>query len=173
MLADRALDLGLDLNVWPWVWLSMAVIFALIELTVLGGSFVLLPFAVSAFVASILGFYDVAIEIQWAVFVFGGGVLFFFLYRWARTFMANNTKPLGVGADRLVGMTAIVTSPIVVDDTDRRGRISVEGEVWGAISDADFVIPQGARVRITAMLGTRAVVEPIPPGVQPTSEEQP
>jgi hypothetical protein len=66
------LDLGIDLNVWPWVWLGVAVFFALIELTVLAGSFVLLPFAVSALGAALLGFYDVAIEIQWLVFLGGG-----------------------------------------------------------------------------------------------------
>ena len=56
------LDLGVDLEVWPWIWLVIAVGFALIELTVLGGSFVLLPFAVSAFVAAILAYYDVAVR---------------------------------------------------------------------------------------------------------------
>ena len=60
------LDLGIDLNLWPWVWLGVGVFFAVIELTVLAGSFVLLPFAISAFAAALLGFYDVAIEIQWA-----------------------------------------------------------------------------------------------------------
>ena len=48
------LDLGIDLNLWPWIWLGIAVFFALIELTVLAGSFVLLPFAVSALAAAIL-----------------------------------------------------------------------------------------------------------------------
>ena len=50
--------------------------FALVELTALAGSFILLPFAVSAFLASLLGFYDAPVEIQWGVFVFGGGLLF-------------------------------------------------------------------------------------------------
>ena len=49
------LDLGVDLNAWPWIWLFVAVAFTLTEVTVLGGSFVLLPFAVSAFVAALLG----------------------------------------------------------------------------------------------------------------------
>ena len=70
------LDLGIDLNLWPWVWLGVAVFFAVIELTVLAGSFVLLPFAVSALAAALLGFYDVAIEIQWLVFVVGGGEIY-------------------------------------------------------------------------------------------------
>ena len=54
------LDLGIDLDVWPWIWLGTAVVFALVELIFVGGSFIILPFAVSAFVAAILGFYDVA-----------------------------------------------------------------------------------------------------------------
>ena len=69
------LDLGIDLDFWPWVWLAIAVVFAIIELTVLAGSFVLLPFAVSAFAAALIGFYDVPIEIQWLVFVGGGALL--------------------------------------------------------------------------------------------------
>ena len=78
------LDLGLDPDAWPWIWLSAAVIFALVELAFVGGSFIILPWAVSAFIASILAFYDVPVEVQWTVFVFGGAILFFILYRWAQ-----------------------------------------------------------------------------------------
>ena len=78
------LDFGIDVDVWPWIWLVVAVVFALVELTFLGGTFILLPFAASAFVASLLAFYDVAVEVQWAVFVLGGAVAFALLYRWAR-----------------------------------------------------------------------------------------
>jgi hypothetical protein len=37
------LDLGIDLDVWPWVWLVTAVVFALVELIFVGGSFIILP----------------------------------------------------------------------------------------------------------------------------------
>jgi membrane protein implicated in regulation of membrane protease activity len=166
------LDLGIDLNVWPWVWLFVAVVFALIELTILGGSFILLPFAISAFIASLLGFYDVAIEIQWAVFVFGGGALFFGFYRWASRFLRDNLLAPGVGADRLVGMTGIVTVAITPDDTDRRGRVSIDGELWGALAPDDETIPQGVRVRITAMQGTRVLVARLDAGEQPAGGDQ-
>ena len=129
------LDLGIDLNLWPWIWLGVAVFFALIELTVLAGSFVLLPFAVSALAAALLGFYDVAIEIQWFVFVVGGGLLWVLLYRYAKNFAGNSELEPGVGADRLVGLTGIVTTAIDPDDTDRRGRVTAHGEVWGATSE--------------------------------------
>jgi membrane protein implicated in regulation of membrane protease activity len=157
------LDLGIDLDVWPWIWLTVAVVFALIELILIGGSFVLLPFAVSAFAAAILAFYDVAVEVQWGVFALGGAALFFVLYRWSRRFLADHLLPPGVGADRLVGLVGIVTVGISPDDPRRSGRVAVSGEVWGAIASADRTLTEGMKVRITAMEGTRVVVEPVPP----------
>lgn len=162
-MLSAVLDLGIDLDVWPWIWLVTAVVFALVELIVVGGSFIILPWAASAFVAAILAFYNVGIEIQWSVFVFGGAVLFSFLYRWAQKFMKEHTMDPGVGADRLVGLTAIVTSPIEPDDVTRAGRVSIDGEVWGAITESAYRITNGARVRVLAMKGTRVVVEPVAP----------
>lgn len=154
------LDLGIDLDVWPWVWLVLAVAFVIIEMTFLGGTFVLLPFGASAFVASILAFYDVSIELQWLVFVGGGGALFVVLYRWARGFLQQNLLPPGVGADRLVGQFGTVVVDIQPDDTDRRGRVAVDGELWGALTDLDEPLPAGIRIRVASMRGTRVVVEP-------------
>jgi membrane protein implicated in regulation of membrane protease activity len=152
-------DLGIDLDVWPWVWLGIAVVFALVELVVVGGSFIVLPWAASAFVASILAFYDAPIEAQWLTFVLGGSVLFLLLYRWAKRFMREGAPTPGVGAERLVGLTAIVTAGIEPDDVARLGRVQVGGEQWGAISAAGAPLPIGARVRILAVTGTRVVVE--------------
>lgn len=174
LVADRILDLGIDLDVWPWVWLGVAVIFALIELTFIGGTFVLLPFAASAFVAAILAFYDVPIEVQWAVFVVGGLGAFFAMYRWVRGFLSQNELPLGVGADRLVGSSGVVTVDIEPGDTTRSGRVAVGGELWGALSKHDDTITAGARVRIAAVLGTRVVVEVITPAatdLEPNRED--
>lgn len=156
------LDLGVDLDAWPWVWLGVAVLFALVELTVLAGTFVLLPFALSAFFAAIAGWYDAPIEAQWGVFILGGGALWALFWRYAKRFMAEHTNPEGVGADRLVGMTAIVISPIDPDDVDRRGRVKVVGEDWGALVDGGPVIPAGAKVRVSSMAGTRVMVERLP-----------
>jgi membrane protein implicated in regulation of membrane protease activity len=166
------LDLGIDLNLWPWIWLGIAVFFALIELTVLAGSFVLLPFAVSALAAALLGFYDVAIEIQWLVFAGGGALLWIVLYRYSKTFAGDNELEPGVGADRLVGLQGIVTSPIDPDDTERRGRVTAHGEVWGATSHDGTAMAAGTHVRIVAVSGTKVVVEStdvVPPSTPPTA----
>jgi membrane protein implicated in regulation of membrane protease activity len=159
--ANGVLDLGIDLDVWPWVWLGVAVVFALVELTFLGGTFVLLPFAVSAFVASILAFYDVPVEAQWAVFVFGGMLAFAVMYRWARSFLDQHELPGGVGAERLVGELGVVTVDIVPHDSDRRGRVTIGAEVWGALGKDDTPVPAGTRVRVAAVVGTRVVVEAV------------
>lgn len=158
------LDLGIDAGVWPWIWLTVAVVFALIELTALAGSFILLPFAVSAFLASLTGFYDAPVEIQWLVFVLVGGLLFAGAYRWARRYSESNPMPAGVGADRLVGQVGIVTEAISPDDTARRGRVSVGGEDWGALTEQESAIEKGRRVYIVAMKGTRVVVRTEEPG---------
>jgi len=158
------LDLGIDLNVWPWVWLIVAILFFLIELTLLAGSFVLLPFAVSAFVAAIAGFYDASVETQWAIFVFLGAILWILAYRFARKWVTDNDTPLGVGADRLIGQPGIVTTAIDPDDVGRAGRVSVDGEVWGALTRTDEPIAVGTRVRVVEVTGTRVVVELLPIG---------
>lgn len=155
------LDLGIDLDVWPWVWLVVAVAFALIEITFVGGTFVLLPFAVSAFVASLLGFAGAPIEVQWGMFVIGGAVMFAFAYRWVRAFIQRNELPRGVGADRLIGVTGFVLADIEPSDTNRRGRVTLDGEIWSALAAGDHLIPAGARIRVLEVVGTRVVVEQV------------
>jgi len=174
------LDLGIDLNAWPWVWLGIAVLFAIM----LAGSFVLLPFSISAFAASLLGFYEVPIEFQWLVFVGGGAVVWVFLYRYAKRWAGENEMAPGVGADRVVGLMAIVTDMIDPDDTDRRGRVSISGEVWGALSEHNMSLAKGSKVRVTSVNGTRVMVEPLdfsapstpptaPPSQQPPTPSPP
>ncbi len=170
------LDLGIDLNVWPWVWLGVAVVFALVELTALAGTFVLLPFAVSAFFASLAGFYDASVEVQWAIFILGGAALWIVFWKNVKKFVDDNAMPAGVGADRLVGMTAVVIRDIDPDDSDRKGRVKIVGEDWGALTDGERLLPAGSKVRVVAMNGTRVMVEAVvtaaptePPLAPPTS----
>jgi membrane protein implicated in regulation of membrane protease activity len=170
-MLSALLDLGIDLNIWPWVWLFIGVTFVIIELTVLAGAFVLLPFSISAFAAALLGFYDVAIEIQWGVFIFGGAVLWILLYKRVMKFADESDLAEGVGADRLVGMTAIVTTTIDPDDTERCGRVKVEGEVWSALTNDGIAITDGSKVTVTEVHGTRVIVTPLitaPPTAPPT-----
>ena len=69
----------------------------------------------------------------------------------------------------------IVTADIEPDDTERRGRIKVVGEEWGALTDGERSLRAGSKVRIVAMNGTRVMVEAVvlasptePPASPPT-----
>lgn len=157
------LELGIDPNLWPWVWLLVAVAVSVVELTVLGGSLMVLPFAVSGLVAAVLGFSGVDVDVQWAVFVLGGGALFVAFWRYQSLVQEGNVLPPGVGAVRLVGMTAVVSRDI--DPVDPGGgRVIVLGDTWTAVTDGDGVLPAGTQVRITDVEGTRVRVEPATPG---------
>ena len=86
-------------------------------------------------------------------------------------FTGDSDLAPGVGAERLVGMTAIVTATIDPDDTERRGRVKVEGEVWSALTNDGIAITDGSKVTVTEMHGTRVVVTPLiaaPPAAPPT-----
>lgn len=155
------LDLGLSLDIWPWVWLVVAVAFVVIELTVLGGSLLVLPYAITAFLASLLGFSGIGVDVQWAVFAGGGTVLFLLFWRYQALVQRGNTLPPGVGAVRLVGMTGVVTHDVEPGDSEAHGRVVVHGETWGARTDGPTVLPEGTRVRVIDVEGTRVNVEPI------------
>lgn len=157
------LGLGIDLDVWPWVWLGIAVILALVELTVLGGNFILLPWAISGFAASMAGFAGVSLELQWLLFALGGAALFALFYKLARRFVTDNDLAPGVGAGRLLGAVGTVTRAIDPTDVERRGRISVQGEVWGALTVGQDPLPEGERVLVREVQGTRLVVERVDP----------
>ncbi|MEM9034083.1 MAG: NfeD family protein [Actinomycetota bacterium] len=156
------LDLGIDLNLWPWIWLIIAVVFALIELTLIAGTFILAPFAISALIASLLGFYDAPVAAQWSTFVFGGSALFYVFYRWARRFVTDRDLPPGVGADRLVGMRGTASSAIPSQQMQTTGTVQVEGEIWRAVSATDDEVPEGALVEVLEVRGTRVVVQVVP-----------
>ena len=96
-------------------------LFALVELTFLGGTFVLLPFAISAFVASLLAFYERR----------GRGAVGRLRARWRLAVLrdvplgatsSSADLPSGAGADRLVGEVGVVTVGIEPQDTDRAAR---------------------------------------------------
>jgi membrane protein implicated in regulation of membrane protease activity len=162
-------DLSLSLDLWPWLWLVVALALVVIELTVLSGSLMVLPFGVSAFFASLLAFAGVATWIQWVVFLVGGTVLFLLFWRYQSLVQRGNVLPPGVGAVRLVGMTAVVTRAIDPGNPEVWGQVEVEGDTWGALTDAGRVLPEGTRVRITDVEGTRVKVEPLGDTSEPTA----
>ena len=70
-------------------------------------------------------------------------------------------------------MTGTVTVAVTPDDSERRGRISVEGETWGVITSHEMPLSTGTKVRVLSMQGARLVVEPIETDDAHTGDDRP
>jgi len=146
-------------DTWRWIWLAIAAVLITGEMFV-AGTFILIPFGLSAAVAMLLAFLDVPLLINWLVFVGLGGALFSIFWRKSRASMAAMKSPPGAGHDRLIGALGRTIEAIPVDAASS-GMVKVGGEEWRAISD-DGPIEADRTIEIIEIRGTRAVVRQAP-----------
>jgi membrane protein implicated in regulation of membrane protease activity len=149
---------------WRWVWLIATAVFAIGEMAS-PGSFFLAPFALGAFVASILAFADVSVGVEWVVFLAVSIATLAALRPVARR-LDRNALDRGVGARRLVGSRATVLEDIPGDA--ELGMVRVDREKWRAQSTDGARIPAGTVVRVAEVQGTRVIVAADTPLPEPT-----
>jgi membrane protein implicated in regulation of membrane protease activity len=149
---------------WRWVWLIATAVFAIGEMAT-PGSFFLAPFALGAFVASILAFADVSVGVEWVVFLAVSIATLAALRPVARR-LDRNALDHGVGARRLVGSRATVLEDIPGDS--ELGMVRVDREKWRAQSTDGAPIPAGTVVRVAEVQGTRVIVAADTPLPEPT-----
>jgi membrane protein implicated in regulation of membrane protease activity len=143
---------------WRWIWLAVALVFAIGEMAA-AGTFFLAPFAAGAVVAAILAFADVEIGWQWVAFAVVSAATFLALRPLARR-LDRQFGDSAVGAERYRGREATVLEAIP-RGLDAIGLVRVEREEWRAQSTDGSPIAAGSVVRIVRMEGTRVIVEPI------------
>lgn len=68
-------------------------------------------------------------------------------------------KKVCTNADRVVGMTAIVTEEI--NNSLGQGLVSVSGNIWSARSVDQSVVPVGSSVQIQTIQGVKLMVIPV------------
>ncbi|MDH3752734.1 MAG: NfeD family protein [Acidimicrobiia bacterium] len=141
---------------WGIAWFIVAMIFLGGELVLPG--FILLPFGLSAIVASIVAFLGAPVGVAWAVFIIGGGLGFGLFWKFARENLADLPNPEGVGADRLVGVVGSVVEPIP-DVPGEAGMVKIGGEKWRAESHDGRPVAEGVVVDVVKVRGTRVVVK--------------
>jgi membrane protein implicated in regulation of membrane protease activity len=144
---------------WRWIWLVAAVTLVAGELAV-PGTFILIPYGLSALVAMVLAFAGLHIVYGWLVFVVLGTALFTLFWRMSRNSMRGMEPPKGAGADRLLGATGRVVQAVPADPASS-GLVKLAGEEWRAISD-DGSLAEGTIVEVTEVRGTRVVVRSAP-----------
>lgn len=154
---------------WRWLWLITAAVFAIGEMAT-PGSFFLAPFAVGAFVASILAFGGVSVPIEWAVFL-GVSVAVLIALRPVARRLDRDAVDHGVGSRRLLGRTATVLREVPAGDDV--GMVRVDREEWRAQSIDGQAIPAGATVRVADVQGTRVIVAPVDLGSGPPLIDEP
>ena len=119
--------------------------------------FFLIFLSIGAAAAGILALLDVGYAGQFIVFIVVSGILFVFGRRFADR--VTEKQPPGIGADRFVDQDGIVLEKI--DNSTNTGSVRVGQDEWRAISETGDIIPEGVRIKVTQIDGTRAVVKMI------------
>jgi membrane protein implicated in regulation of membrane protease activity len=145
-----------DPDLWRWIWLAVAVVAGVGEIATTG--FFLLPFALGAVIAAVLALVGVGLAWQLLAFAFVSVAVFAAMRPLARRLDRAIPPTHGVGAQRLVGMRALVIEDIPAEDF---GLIRVGSEEWRAESIDGRAVTAGTNVTVREVRGTRARVEPL------------
>lgn len=139
------------------LWLIAACILGFGEMHT--GGLYLLPFAVGAALAAVMGVLGVGVLLSVIVFVLASAIVFGALRPVARRHR-RLPPAIRTGAAALVGKRAMVLERIANDEGVGCVRID-GGEVWTARSyDDDEVIEAGERVEVVEIKGATALVMP-------------
>lgn len=134
------------------VWLIIGLAALIVEIFTTDFTFIML--AAGALAAAGMAVAVTNIWIQVAVFAVVAVSLLVLVRPWAKNHF--NVKGSKAGsADVLVGRSAIA----VTDVDGRAGRVKISGDVWSARTNG-VAIASGCPVRVTAIDGATAVVEP-------------
>ncbi len=141
---------------WRWIWLAATVFFAISEIAV-PGTFFMISFAIGAFVACVLAFFDVSVGIEWLAFLVVTAIALAALVPIGRRI--NQTSQGSVGSTRWAGRRAVVLTEIPAG-VHATGLVRVEREEWRAESVDGSAISAGTAVEVLRVDGTRLIVGP-------------
>jgi membrane protein implicated in regulation of membrane protease activity len=144
---------------WRWIWLAATALFVVGEVGT-GGSLFLLPFAIGAFVATLLAFAGVGVLWEWLAFL-GISIAALVATNSLRKRLDVEAPQDGIGARRMVGQPGRVVRELSGGPSGV-GSVLVGREEWRAESLDGAPIPEGAVVKVVEVRGTRLIVHPQP-----------
>lgn len=153
------LILGLSAPLFWGIILALSVIVELATFNVVS-----IWFAIAALVSMVASFLGASIVLQFVLFGLlsvAGFLVFIFLVRprlERRAITPTN-------ADRIMGREGLVTQTL--NSTTGQGQIRVAGQVWSARTEEEGIVREGTPVRITAIRGVKAIVQPLEGSVEP------
>jgi len=148
-----------DSESWRWIWLAVAAVFAVGELSA-PGTFFLLPFAIGAAVAAVLAFAGASLVVELAAFI-GVSLVALAAFRNLAHRLDQEEPTDGIGSKRLIGQPAKVIEAI--DGAHDLGIVRIDREEWRAESGDGSALPVDTPVKVVEVRGTRVVVFPVEP----------
>ncbi|MBO4604005.1 MAG: NfeD family protein [Clostridiales bacterium] len=141
-----------------WViWLILLVISLIIEAATMGLTTVWC--AVGCLVALIMDLCHADVVAQIVVMAIVTVISFIVCIIWIKPVV--DARRMGkiqpTNADRVIGHEGVVIVPI--DPVAGKGQVKVDGQIWSA--KCDVSVEEGAKVKILALEGVKAVVEPV------------
>jgi membrane protein implicated in regulation of membrane protease activity len=142
-------------NLWV-LWLTLAVVFAVVEVFILDLVFLMLAAGAAAALATALAGGE-----AWLQIVMFSGVSLLMLAAVRPTALRSLKKGPAdqlTNVDTLPGRTALVLQ----DTSSTTGLAKVDGETWTARSATGAVIPAGTEVEIDRVEGATLIIHPRP-----------
>lgn len=137
------------------IWLSLSIIFILLELLI-PGLFYFLSFAVGSGAAAIFSIFSENLILQLVIFTAISILVFLALNMWVKD-LPIKTENLS-NTQALIGKSGIVTETIL---SHQKGLVKVQGEIWSARSTDSSRINIGDIVRIKDIKGSHLIVKKI------------
>jgi len=134
-----------------WMWMAAALVFLIVELTM--PTLIFLCFVVGSVTAGVYATFQPD-EYYWQIGICLAVSLALLPLSRRFAHRISKAQPQNANVDRMIGHTAMVTKPI---SPDSPGQIKYEGELWLASAGESF--PEGAKVTIVSLSGTRVRVE--------------
>lgn len=140
----------------PFVWLGIAVILAIVEVSTT--QLVSIWFVVGAVASAISTAFTDDLTIQIIVFVLVSAICVIITRPFVKKITKN--KKTSTNADSLIGKTGIIT--IEVNNTLAQGQINVSGQIWSARSSNDKqILSVNEKARVKEISGVKLIVEPV------------
>jgi membrane protein implicated in regulation of membrane protease activity len=134
-----------------WIWMAAALVFLIVELMM--PTLIFLCFVVGSVAAGIYASFEPT-QYHWQIGICLAVSLVLLPFSRKFAHRISKAQPQTANVDRMIGHTAIVTKPIA---PDHPGQIKYEGEVW--LASANEALPEGVKVKIVSLSGTRVRVE--------------
>jgi membrane protein implicated in regulation of membrane protease activity len=142
----------MDILNLTWIWLIVAVVFAVVEALTLGITSIW--FAAGALAAFGLALIGMSFPIQVASFVIVSVALLVFTRPIASKMLNVGKEKTNVAA--IIGKVGIVTKSM---DRFSTGQVKVGGQVWTALGEAGSELQEGDSVEVVGVEGVKLIVK--------------